>query len=1451
MLPDHTTGDLDQIRVLLPDDFDKKIFFALEPAIDKLLTNGNDFVEGLNVLNIRTIVEVLNTAKRWDQVFGQVRLCVETYSPDKRTEPMKTVLDVAPYRQMLELVSKKVSESKRAVLALDVSALLESQSDTLEDRRKFYGKLGHKFDVLADIEKLSGHFGVMRDAETIRCIHQKSIEHVQRVFESVYREAADELKNIQADNTADWRKFDVLYKNLIAFRETCGAHECLGSLELTIPDLSEAVNVKNADNQLYRDFLAFLNTQLKKCRRIVDAREAAKSAENLDAIVKQLIKFEKMAIDLPTFRKRILEEIDGLLSYCRRDRGIGYLQRIADKLKEAENGEGLMVIDNHGCFSGIAIAMRNQATSKQTITDVLDSLEESLTTEDVPEVIPEQDKKILREQYDTFKKIYDRLLGQYLLPELDFDKNRETLLAELKQSLSVLIEKLPKVTVSNVVWSSDIKAQIPEIMAYVFAIWTLRDSKAYFDAGGVLVENNRQSLKKPHPAQVIAIFRMTGVGLPDNQFDNHLVEILTGEGKSVCVAVVATVFALAGFEVKCACYSEIISKRDRKEFLEMFEFLGVAPYIRYGVFNKLYEEIINEQGDLREQVKNLVGINHPAPSPVNLREQSNSLALALNNPGFTPGGLVWPNGRGQASLAGTQEVPERYIPKLTHGVLGANLNNPGLTPGGLVRPNGRGQASLAGTQEVPERYIPKLTHRVLGANINHPAPSLVNRREQSNSLVLGINHPARSRVNPVALQFAESRPRVMVVDEVDVFFKKDFYGKLYRPFFLLKSEAITDLMNWIWQQHKNNKVLSVYTVKSSDFYRACCSQYPNFEFLIDSGIENLLRDLKFYRQEDGHEYLVEKCQIMYRYQDGTSARKTEGYKTIWAYYHEHENNKITDEQLAKQIGLIVNCGAFSYAEMLRDMGTFARIIGVTGTLKTLSSAEKAIIRDEFRIKRYSYIPSAYGLNKFVFEKNKGVKVEDDKDYHFTLLSEIKSHLMGSTHPDHFRPVMVFFSDMPAIEAFVRSLPEEMKSTVSIMNEASSSTVSERDADIKRATIAGKITLLTRALGRGTDFICYDRIVDANGGIHVIQTFLSKEVAEERQIQGRTARQAQKGSYSLVLRAQDLNEVYGVNAKQIEQMRANGIFYDNLHEIRCQKFEKEYQNLTKQIEKFQETCHEPSVNILQELSQQRDIQKATELLMKFNKPTSLKIAHSRTVILMDATGSMNSLINGVKVTVNKLFFGLKEILQKKALDPNCFEIQLCAYRNYEDGPNKMLQASPWSSKPAQLQTFMEGISASGGAMSLSGNEAVEIGLWHVNQEADNDQELGVTQAILIADMPPNTQEEVIKRRSITEGKYMWSRTRFSQHTFYKEEVDRLASRTPAIPVHSFYVKNDAKDKFTEIAKATGGETGSLEINSDTGSQRLVSLFAKRVVIDVTEDELLRAELLKDCSVTFGA
>ena len=105
---------------------------------------------------------------------------------------------------------------------------------------------------------------------------------------------------------------------------------------------------------------------------------------------------------------------------------------------------------------------------------------------------------------------------------------------------------------------------------------------------------------------------------------------------------------------------------------------------------------------------------------------------------------------------------------------------------------------------------------------------------------------------------------------------------------------------------------------------------------------------------------------------------------------------------------------------------------------------------------------------------------------------------------------------------------------------------------------------------------------------------------------------------------------------------------------------------------------------------------------------------KTMILMDATGSMSSMLSKAKNSVNLMYERSGKILEENGLEPSLNMIQYAVYRNYSSGPTYILEHSPWESKPSNLRAYLDKINVSGGM----GNEAVEIGLQHAVSEATN-------------------------------------------------------------------------------------------------------------------------------------
>ncbi|KAL9701440.1 hypothetical protein quinque_004881 [Culex quinquefasciatus] len=70
----------------------------------------------------------------------------------------------------------------------------------------------------------------------------------------------------------------------------------------------------------------------------------------------------------------------------------------------------------------------------------------------------------------------------------------------------------------------------------------------------------------------------------------HLAQVLTGQGKSLVLAMVAAVLALCGHSVQVMCYSEYLTTRDWKDFEDFYGYFGVRSKITNLNNNKLLRE---------------------------------------------------------------------------------------------------------------------------------------------------------------------------------------------------------------------------------------------------------------------------------------------------------------------------------------------------------------------------------------------------------------------------------------------------------------------------------------------------------------------------------------------------------------------------------------------------------------------------------------------------------------------------------------------------------------------------------------------------------------------------------------------------------------------------------------------------------------------------------------------
>ena len=168
----------------------------------------------------------------------------------------------------------------------------------------------------------------------------------------------------------------------------------------------------------------------------------------------------------------------------------------------------------------------------------------------------------------------------------------------------------------------------------------------------------------------------------------------------------------------------------------------------------------------------------------------------------------------------------------------------------------------------------------------------------------------------------------------------------------------------------------------------------------------------------------------------------------------------------------------------------------------------------------------------------------------------------------------------------------------------------------------------------------------------------------------------------------------------------------------------------------------------------------------------------------------------------------------------------------------MEVSGWESESRTLRDFLARIKAKGGW----GNEAIEIGLWHANQQHALDP---ITQVILIGDAPPNTRKRVQSKRRKRTEKY-WKYTPFATPTSTDEELLKLVKYE--VPVHAFYVNERARESFEMMAAKTNGSCRSLDVSSQNGADNLTHCITEQILMSIG-DAKLGMKLKNDYHSTF--
>ena len=1242
----------DDLQKILPN-LTEGLLQSIDKIIGFLLNNQKKFIDGVQSSNIIKLREILDVAEEYATLIDNINSyltgdAAERMVPDLR----KSMLTSISYSDMCQSLSEQLILLKEKVkVALLHNPILSTTSQN--ERDSFYKELSHVYLNVTSAKLIARH--VDEKIIDLKSIEVECKSHVIQELTKIKEELLTNISRFPSEDKAAYFDFNIWLDNLRSFKDYFSESSLA----------QEASSILKTVERAFEDRAKML-------------RDSTGILSRIDDIAEQLISFKCMAILIPCYHKKITQEIDAaLVILSKSDNGEQKIATLGLTLRQVEGDNqdpAVRLINEHAAFKSYAISIRNQKTLRYTYSDVLKDL---------------KGDGINSKQLESAVVKHDELYWDLV----------ENGLVKVEEAKKQIIQKAKQTSISP----DDLVTKIVKLSAHLFAYWTLDNSTNYKDMLDVvessgIIGNQKNYLLQPHSAQVISIFRLLGIDTNQHkQFDNHLVQIGTGEGKSVTLAITASILALLGYDVDCACYSEYLSCRDYDAFANLFEALQITDYIHYGTFNRLCEDFINYQSDIRELVLSYIS------------QDSNKI-------------------------------------NLTKGKRGSGRN------------------------------------------------------------------------------------KILLIDEVDVFFSQDFYGNFYRPLAELSEETISTLIQHIWSNRYDKDALSFSSVKASKEFIECCSKFVGWEFLIEEATKEMLSDIKTFEE---HEYVVLRDRIGYKDQDGISFNISYGFKTLFAYFKEHAAGNITQSSRDAHLAFTIDLGIYSYAEIPRQ---YKCIMGVTGTLATLSQSEKDILKS-YGIEKSTFMPSVYGNNQLVFASNtiEDLKIESTAGYFASIANEIKKRLERDSKGSSVvvkRAILVFFRTKAILDQFYESTVLSdlgIKEKIKLITEHVSK--DEKEGLIAQAMTTGSITLLTAEFGRGTDFKCYDDRINNSGGVHVIQTFVSDSLSEETQIKGRTARQGNVGSYSMVLLESEL-ERYDITSADVAKMKSTNSLYDTINYKRIAFFEKQFPENIRQVDQIREE-HLLSEKFLDAIHSE-DIAAIKAFLKSRNQGQSKRFSKSsdvflkRTICLMDATGSMHGLLTKAKNTVHAMFERACAILKEKGMAAT-FELQFVVYRNYDCKEERILQYSGWESDPNNLRQFMNTIDASGGTWEP---EAIEIGLWHANHVAET---VKINQVILIGDAPPNPRELVNKGRQEYLGESYWETTKFSNSTYVDDEVEKLKQK--GIPVHAFYVKNSAKASFEKIAITTNGHHGMLDIDSPEGAEKLTQVVTERILEDLGGVELV--------------
>ena len=351
----------------------------------------------------------------------------------------------------------------------------------------------------------------------------------------------------------------------------------------SLQELAPVGKIQNLKDAAMEIFVVFVNNLQKSSIRSHTVQEFTRQFVKYYAVATELEIVDRFAAamkdvlhEVAKVNPELIEQISGHIFVLQ---GNALLAGICSQ-----------IIDKFNVFSRVNISKFNRIANGVTFELALERL--SVTS---PSMV---NKEHLRLLYQIFQQEYNNILE-------DVASTRYNQSVRFKQ----LTDKA-RIVERHAFELSEVSQEVAVLLAYVCGAYTHFDAKSTFFTG------EKDTLLQIHSTQVLSIILLLGLDVPGKS-TGQLNQVLTGEGKSITLAVTAALFALLNIETKVICFSEYLTHKDKVLFQKFFSELSISRRIEYTTISNLTNSLMTHSlPDLRDQTRKfLMGQSVPVFHP--------------------------------------------------------------------------------------------------------------------------------------------------------------------------------------------------------------------------------------------------------------------------------------------------------------------------------------------------------------------------------------------------------------------------------------------------------------------------------------------------------------------------------------------------------------------------------------------------------------------------------------------------------------------------------------------------------------------------------------------------------------------------------------------------------------------------------------------------------------------